>query len=83
MATKTKPSANGTLTEVFTLAQAAAFLQVSESALKADVDLGRVPAKCVGGEWRFSRIAILAWLAEPPKDSRSSKDRILETAGIW
>jgi hypothetical protein len=44
---------------------------------------GRLPGRRLGGEWRFVRMAIVDWLraGSPPK--KSSKDRILELAGVW
>jgi excisionase family DNA binding protein len=58
------PSAEG----VLTLAEAAAFLRVSEEGLRKDADDGRLPGRLVGGEWRFVRQALLEWLsaATPP-----------------
>ncbi len=75
MATKSKPKpkagANGVAlppTEVLTLAEAAAYLRVPEAGLRADAEAGRVPGRRVGGEWRFSRQALIDWLgtAQPP-----------------
>lgn len=52
--------------EVLTLAQAAAYLQVDEDSLEADARAGRVPARMLGGEWRFHRAGLAAWLSAPP-----------------
>lgn len=57
----TKPPEFG---EVLTLADAAAYLQVGEDGLAADAAAGRLPAGHVAGEWRFSRRALLDWLAQ-------------------
>jgi excisionase family DNA binding protein len=49
--------------EVLTLEQLAVLLQLDEEALRAAVEAGEIPARRIGDEWRFSRTAILAWLA--------------------
>jgi hypothetical protein len=62
---KPKPAVNGTpeVSDILTLAEAAAYLKVSEAGLKADLERGAVPARFVAGEWRFSKAAILVWLS--------------------
>jgi excisionase family DNA binding protein len=49
--------------EVLTLEQAAALLQVEPAAVAALAHTGEVPARRVGEQWRFSRAALIAWLA--------------------
>ena len=49
--------------EVLTLAQAAELLQVEEDTVRELAEAGELPGRDVGGEWRFSRDALLAWLA--------------------
>lgn len=49
--------------EVLTVAQAAAFLQVGEDEVLALADAGGLPGRRIGEQWRFSRAALLAWLA--------------------
>ena len=51
--------------EVLTLAEAAAFLRVSDDGLRHDAQSGSVPCRVVAGEWRFSRSGLLAWLSHP------------------
>jgi hypothetical protein len=51
--------------EILTLADAAAFLRVSESGLKVDAAAGRVPGRFVAGEWRFVKGTLFAWLSQP------------------
>jgi excisionase family DNA binding protein len=53
--------------EVMTAAQAAAFLQIDERAVIELAAAGKLPGRRLGGEWRFSRAAIVAWLATPEK----------------
>jgi excisionase family DNA binding protein len=49
--------------EVLTLEEAAELLRVTPAALRLDAEAGRVPGREIGAEWRFSRAALLAWLA--------------------
>ena len=49
--------------EVLTVAQAAALLQVGEDAVLALADAGKLPGRRIGEQWRFSRAALVAWLA--------------------
>ncbi len=64
--------------DVLTLAQAAAYLQISESQLNRIVDLDGPPGRKVDNEWRFPRAAILRWLERP-----SMKEVLLRQAGSW
>ena|SRR5436190_14405632 len=50
--------------EILTPAQLAGLLQVDEEAVVAMAERRELPGRKVGEEWRFSREAILAWLAE-------------------
>ena len=95
MATKTrkprlsmKPDSNGVLPlsdgDIMTLAEAASFLRVSEDGLKVDAANGKVPARLIVGEWRFSRDKLLDWLGHCETKSRPySKERILALSGVW
>ncbi|HZE29181.1 MAG TPA: helix-turn-helix domain-containing protein [Gaiellaceae bacterium] len=49
--------------EILTPAQLAGLLQVEEEVVVELAESGELPARRVGEEWRFSREAILAWLA--------------------
>jgi excisionase family DNA binding protein len=49
--------------EVLTLEQAAELLQVEPAAAAELAEAGEVPARKIGDGWRFSREALLAWLA--------------------
>jgi excisionase family DNA binding protein len=49
--------------EILTPAQLAGLLQVEEETVVELADQGELPGRKVGDEWRFSREAILAWLA--------------------
>jgi len=49
--------------DVLTLAQVAELLQVDAPVAAELADGGELPGRRVGGEWRFARAAVLAWLA--------------------
>jgi excisionase family DNA binding protein len=49
--------------EVLTVAGVAELLQVPEADVAALAESGELPARRVGGEWRFARDAVLRWLA--------------------
>lgn len=51
------------LPDVLTPAQAAELLQVGEDELIELADAGSVPGRRIGEQWRFSRPALIAWLA--------------------
>jgi excisionase family DNA binding protein len=51
--------------EVMDAAQVADLLQVEESVVLELADEQALPARKVGDEWRFSRRAVLDWLASP------------------
>ena len=48
--------------EVLTLSEAAALLRVEEGELEGEAQRGDLPVRRIGGQWRFSRAALLAWL---------------------
>jgi len=49
--------------DVLTVAQLAEWLQVDPTAVAELADSGDLPGRKLGGEWRFAREAVLAWLA--------------------
>ena len=49
--------------DVLTVDQLAEWLQVEPSAISELADSGDLPGRKLGGEWRFAREAVLAWLA--------------------
>lgn len=49
--------------ELLTLKQAAEFLQIHEKSLLKLLAKEEVPARKIMGKWRFSRDAILQWIA--------------------
>jgi excisionase family DNA binding protein len=60
--------------EIMTAEQAGQFLQIEEKNIVELAESGKLPGKKLGPVWRFSREAILAWLAAPD-DARDAKDR--------
>jgi excisionase family DNA binding protein len=48
--------------DVLTLAELARWLQVDETAVAELAEAGELPGRRLGGEWRFAREAVLAWL---------------------
>lgn len=67
--------------EVLTLAEAAAYLRVSEAQVMRMVGPGGLPGRLVGSEWRLSRAALQEWLRSPPVPS--SLESLLALAGSW
>ena len=51
------------LPDVLTPAQAAELLQVSEDEVVELAEAGGLPGRRIGGRWRVSRPALIAWLA--------------------
>jgi excisionase family DNA binding protein len=49
--------------DVLTVQQLAEWLQVEEQAIQELAEKGELPGRRLGGEWRFAREAVLAWLA--------------------
>jgi excisionase family DNA binding protein len=95
MSAKTKPAANGKVAattptavmsplDVLTLAEAAAYLRLTEEVVRAEAEGGRLPGRSLGGEWRFTRGAIADWLAAPPVPTPESvREGILALSGVW
>jgi excisionase family DNA binding protein len=48
--------------EVLRLAEAADLLQVEEDVVISMAEAGELPARKLGEDWRFSRIALIDWL---------------------
>lgn len=59
-----------TADEVLTLEEVAAFLKLSQDAVRSRAEEGDLPGRRFGSDWRFALTAVLAWLAdgEAPKD---------------
>lgn len=77
-------TANGqTAEEVLTLAETAAFLRLPESVVIAAVTTQGLPGRKLGGEWRFSKSAILQWLSVSQPTAEMRKAAILSVAGTF
>ena len=58
------------------LSAASTFLSLHPGSLRRLASDGRVPCRKVGREWRFSRTAILGWLASTPTEAAAqARDR--------
>jgi excisionase family DNA binding protein len=53
--------------EVMNALQAAQFLQIEEAVVTEMAEAGKLPGRRLGDAWRFSRAALVAWLAKPEK----------------
>ncbi len=51
--------------EVMNSEQAAQFLQIEEPLVVELAEAGKLPGRKLGKQWRFSRQALVAWLAQP------------------
>src|SRR5882724_12741772 len=49
--------------EVMSAEQAGQFLQIDEAVVVEMAEAGRLPGRKLGAQWRFSRAALVAWLA--------------------
>jgi hypothetical protein len=53
--------------EVLNAEQAGQFLQIDEAVVVAMAEAGKLPGRKLGAAWRFSRAALVTWLATPEK----------------
>ena len=83
--TKELPTtANGPATgEVLTLAEAAAYLRLAESAVLSAIQAQGLPGRLVGGEWRLSKVAIQQWLGTGLPSAETRKAAQLAVVGAW
>lgn len=58
--------------EVLTLQEAASLLRVPVESVRSSALAGELPGRALGEEWRFSRDALLTWLAG---DDRAPRER--------
>jgi excisionase family DNA binding protein len=59
--------------EVMNVEQAAVLLQVDDKIVLELAEAGELPGRKLGSSWRFSREAVLAWLAGNVEQDRSKK----------
>jgi excisionase family DNA binding protein len=56
--------------EVLTLEEVARLLKVPADAVRSRAEEGELPGRRFGQEWRFARLAVLAWLADGDTQKR-------------
>jgi hypothetical protein len=56
--------------EVMNAEQAGLFLQIEAAVVIELADAGKLPGRKLGGAWRFSRSALVAWLSNLPSEKR-------------
>lgn len=78
---KARSAQRPTKNDVLTLADAAAYLRISEDEVKNLVRYQDLPARILGEQWRFLKAAIDDWLRTPPP--RGSKEALRSVAGSW
>ena len=66
--------------EVLTADEAALLLRLDESALLNFAQTGQVPGRRVGNQWRFSRAALLGWLAGYQQGMASAESKLANPA---
>jgi excisionase family DNA binding protein len=74
---------NGPTGEVLTLAEAAAYLRLSEQDVLGMVREQGLPARQAGTEWRFLKTAIERWLSSGSPSLQSNKEAWLAMAGTY
>jgi excisionase family DNA binding protein len=65
--------------EVLTLEEAAALLKLPADSVRSRAEEGDLPGRRFGKEWRFARIAVLAWLADGDPQKRRHPSSIERT----
>ena len=81
----TPPAAavNGPASEVFTLAEAAAYLRLSEADVIDLVHSQDLPGRLIGSGWRFLKSAVQQWLASGSPTRQTRKEAQLALAGKY
>jgi excisionase family DNA binding protein len=50
--------------DVLTVSQVAKYLQLPETTILEEANAGRLPGRCIAGQWRFILVALTDWLRE-------------------
>jgi excisionase family DNA binding protein len=79
--TESPVATNGPAGEVFTLAEAAAYLRVAEADVLHLAKVQELPGRRIGNEWRFLKAGLQDWLRTPARIS--GKEAFLALAGSW
>jgi excisionase family DNA binding protein len=74
---------NGPGGEVFTLAEAAAYLRLSQAHLIDLLHSQGLPGRFIGTEWRFLKSAIQQWLSSGSPSLQARKEAQLALAGKY
>jgi len=74
---------NGSMGEVLTLAEAAAYLRLTEADVLQLVHSQNLPGRFTGSEWRFLKTAIQQWLSTAPPTPEARKAALLAAAGAF
>ncbi|WP_217917274.1 helix-turn-helix domain-containing protein [Myxococcus sp. AM009] len=61
--------------EILTLPEVAQLLKVAEKTVYSMAQRGQLPAFKVGGQWRFKRVDLDAWIEEQKAAGRDDKQR--------
>ena len=61
--------------QVLTLEEVATLLKVPADAVRSRAEKGELPGRRFGKEWRFARIAVVAWLADGEAQTRGGARR--------
>ena len=81
--TPPRAAANGPASDVFTLAEAAAYLRLSEADVVDLVHSQNLPGRFTGSEWRFLKSAIQQWLTTGLPTRQARKKAQLALAGKY
>jgi excisionase family DNA binding protein len=68
----------GAPVEVLTENEAAELLSIDVSTLRVLAEKGQVPARDLAGQWRFSRQALLSWLAKSDSPQTQNQPKLAE-----
>jgi len=61
--------------EILTLPEVAQLLKVAEKTVYSMAQKGQLPAFKVGGQWRFKRVDLDAWIEQQKAASRDDGER--------
>jgi excisionase family DNA binding protein len=81
--TPSPAATNGPVDEVLTLAEAAAYLRLSEADTVRLVHSQGLPGGHTGSEWRFLKAALQQWLSTGSPTQQSRKEAQLALAGKY
>jgi excisionase family DNA binding protein len=65
--------------EVLNVQEAAEFLGFAPYTIRQKARMGQIPGRKIGGEWRFSKRALLEWLSGPRANFEAPADTPMPT----